>query len=402
MFKIQGIYFLANIIVSFIFLWGLPVGSYAIYFFCTSFTAITAVLCDLGLSQSLVNRSASMSNNRYGVISSYKSASLISGFYVFLPILGFIILYGVFGNSFSYIRENFYLVLLSIFIGAAQSQLQMLRSIFIGLRDNKMQAISYLSEAGVRMILSPLILYFSNASIALLINLLAIILTALTVLKISRFPKIENTPLIIESWALIKESFPLAPMQAYYIIQNQIPPFLIAYFGITTDLASYGALGRILIGFSFVSVVLATYLQPIFAKQDMLAVSIKRLWQISLSWTLISCTLILIGAYLPQMPLFVLGAQYSGLVDEVFFTILVGCVTVFGVIFYCMALSVANRNAQYLAIFPCMFLQLVTILSVDEFSVVNATLISLAPSIGYMVFQIAIGMHALFFLKKVK
>ncbi len=343
-----------------------------------------------------------MSNNRYGVISSYKSASLISGFYVFLPILGFIILYGVFGNSFSYIRENFYLVLLSIFIGAAQSQLQMLRSIFIGLRDNKMQAISYLSEAGVRMILSPLILYFSNASIALLINLLAIILTALTVLKISRFPKIENTPLIIESWALIKESFPLAPMQAYYIIQNQIPPFLIAYFGITTDLASYGALGRILIGFSFVSVVLATYLQPIFAKQDMLAVSIKRLWQISLSWTLISCTLILIGAYLPQMPLFVLGAQYSGLVDEVFFTILVGCVTVFGVIFYCMALSVANRNAQYLAIFPCMFLQLVTILSVDEFSVVNATLISLAPSIGYMVFQIAIGMHALFFLKKVK
>ena len=398
--KIQGFYFLTNIIVSFMLVWTLPIESYAIYFFCTSCSAVTAVLCDLGLSQSLVNRSASMSENKQNVVLSYQCASRVSAIYLIFPILGFVILYNVPGVSFPYIRDNLNLVFLSILIGAAQSQLQMIRSIFVGLSDNKMQAIGYLSEAGLRVILITLILFSPRASVALIINFIAIITTIIAVLKISGLNENKSSDLFVESVRLIKESVPLAPMQAYYIVQNQIPPFLIAYFGITTGLASYGALGRILIGFSFVSIVLTTYLQPIFAKQKLLMTSIKRLWQVLLSWTLISVMLISIAAYFPHVVLFVLGKQYGGLNVEVFLTILVGCVTVYGVIFYCAALSFANRNMQYLAIFPCIFLQLLAIACVDEISVTNAILISLAPYTGYMIFQFAIGVRALIFLKK--
>jgi O-antigen/teichoic acid export membrane protein len=392
---IQGFYFLANVIVSFVLLWALPIDAYAIYFFCTGCTAITAVMCDLGLSQCLVNHSSAFSQNKSKVIQLYNSAVRVSAVYSIISAALFLILFFAIGSSFSYLENNTSLIALSIFIGAMQSQLQIIRSVFIGLRDERMQAIVYLLEAGARLMLCPIIFYFSIPSVALLINLIAIIFALLAIFKIHKKLEIINLNFMSAFRAILKESIPLAPMQAYYIIQNQIPPFLIAYYGVSSDLASYGALGRILIGFSFVSIVLATYLQPIFAKKDMVQKSINLFWKTLLYWTLLSSIFLSVAHYFPEILLAILGEDYDSLTEEVFFTILVGCVTVYGVIFYCMALSFADRNSQYIAIFPCMFLQITTILSVDEFSVLNATIISLAPSLAYTVFQLIIGIRAL-------
>ncbi|MBF9040355.1 hypothetical protein LSUCC0387_05545 [Rhodobacterales bacterium LSUCC0387] len=398
---IQGFYFLANVIVSFVLLWALPIDAYAIYFFCTGCTAITAVMCDLGLSQSLVNHSSAFSQNKSKVIQLYNSACRVSVVYSIIPAVIFLILYVTIGSSFSYLVNNASLIFLSVFVGVMQSQLQIIRSVFIGLRDERMQAIVYLIEAGTRLMLCPIIFYLSTPSAALLINLIAIMVALSVILKITKILEIIDFNFVNTGRATIKESIPLAPMQAYYIIQNQIPPFLIAYYGVSSDLASYGALGRILIGFSFVSIVLATYLQPIFAKKDMVQKSINLFWRTLLYWTLLSSIFLSVAHYFPEILLAILGEDYDSLTEEVFFTILIGCVTVYGVIFYCMALSFADRNSQYLAIFPCMFLQIATILSVDEFSVLNATIISLAPSLAYMVFQLIIGIRALIVPKNI-
>lgn len=394
-FAIQGFYFLANVIVSFVLLWALPVDAYALYFFCTGCTAITAVICDLGLSQSLVNYSSTFSQNKSKIIQLYNSAVRVSVVYSIVSAAVFLLLLFAIGSSFPYLANNKSLISLSVFIGAIQSQLQIVRSVFIGLRDERMQAIVYMIEAGTRLMLCPIIFYVSTPILALFINLIAIILALSVILKMSKFFEIINFNFASAWKATIKESIPLAPMQAYYIIQNQIPPFLIAYYGISSDLASYGALGRILIGFSFISIVLATYLQPIFAKQDMVQKSINLFRRALVYWTLLSSIFLLVAYYFPGILLAILGEGYDSLTSEVFFTILVGCVTVYGVIFYCLALSFADRKVQYVAIFPCMSLQIATILSVDEFSVLNATIISLVPSVAYMVFQLIIGMRAL-------
>ncbi|MBD2093926.1 polysaccharide biosynthesis protein [Trichocoleus sp. FACHB-591] len=107
------------------------------------------------------------------------------------------------------------------------------------------------------------------------------------------------------------------PLGIFYCFQGQITILLISLLGSTENIAEVGALGRLGAIFAVISAVMTNVLIPSFSRCQTIEIMYHRYWQIIGALFLFGISLIGITALFPDKMLWVLGAKYSYLKNEV-------------------------------------------------------------------------------------
>ena len=169
-----------------------------------------------------------------------------------------------------------------------------------------------------------------DAAIACLINLVAAIVyylllaRALDVDVDRRAGAGEHVP------AIRRHVGRLAPNAIYFVVSSQLAVWLIGIFGSAERVAEVGALGRLAALFSLVAAVSATLVLPYFARRDAPAELIPVFVGINLFFA--GLLLVLAGAAtaFPDAILWVLGASYGGLRDELVWMVVATTLSAWG------------------------------------------------------------------------
>jgi O-antigen/teichoic acid export membrane protein len=114
---------------------------------------------------------------------------------------------------------------------------------------------------------------------------------------------------------IVKRTLPGA---IYYCLSGQITVWLISIFGSTESIAQVGALSRLAMLLTLVSVVLGTLFEPRFARlPNNKRIIISRLFQIQGALFLLSFLIVFFVWLFPHQVLSILGKGYAGLTTEV-------------------------------------------------------------------------------------
>lgn len=158
-------------------------------------------------------------------------------------------------------------------------------------------------------------------------------------------------PDITERTEILKLVRRTMPGLIYYCVSGQITIWILSLFGNTTSMAQIGALGRISMLLSIVSVLISTILTPRFARlpnnRDILS---KRFLQMFLI-VLIFCFLFILAVYLlSSQILWVLGESYSNLNLDLIFSIIGSC------IFYCAGFIYSLTSCRGFVLSPYIYI----------------------------------------------
>jgi O-antigen/teichoic acid export membrane protein len=122
------------------------------------------------------------------------------------------------------------------------------------------------------------------------------------------------------------------PGSIYYCISGQLTIWIISVAGSTNSLSEIGALGRLSMLFAIFSVMFATLMGPRFARMPYLRKAIiKRFIEIQALLLLLSIILIALFYVFSDPLLWILGARFKGLNNEVLFIAISGSVTLLNV-----------------------------------------------------------------------
>ena len=113
-----------------------------------------------------------------------------------------------------------------------------------------------------------------------------------------------------------------APLTIFYCIQGQILVGIVSIFGSKERVAEIGALGRFGMIFAVIASVINGVIVPRFARCQEPAVLRRRYWQTVTGFALLAGALVSITALFPKLLLWVLGAKYASLENEVWLMML--------------------------------------------------------------------------------
>lgn len=131
------------------------------------------------------------------------------------------------------------------------------------------------------------------------------------------------------------------PGTIYYCISGQITIFLISIFGSTHSIAQAGALSRISMFLTVVTVVINTLIVPRFAKiLDNPRLILNRFIQIQIILLIISATIVGLVWIFPSQILWVLGENYSNLKLEILLNIMASCISLIAGV--CFSLNISR------------------------------------------------------------
>lgn len=116
--------------------------------------------------------------------------------------------------------------------------------------------------------------------------------------------------------ALRRQVWQQAPNAIYYVLSSQIAVWLIGIFGSAERVAEVGALGRLGALFSLIGAVSATLVLPYFARRESGAELSSGLVAINGFFALLLASLLALAWTVPEVLLWVLGAHYAGLHNE--------------------------------------------------------------------------------------
>lgn len=127
-----------------------------------------------------------------------------------------------------------------------------------------------------------------------------------------------------------------APNSVYYCLSAQITIWLVGWFGGAERVAEVGALGRLALLFSLIGAVLASIVQPYFARPRSAAELRQGFHVLNLGFAALTAALVAFAVALPQALLWVLGERYAGLRAEAPWMVAAGCLAAWSGAVYSM------------------------------------------------------------------
>lgn len=119
----------------------------------------------------------------------------------------------------------------------------------------------------------------------------------------------------------------LLPGSIFFCVSGQITIWLISFFGNTTSVAQIGALGRLGMTLSVVSVLLSTLVIPRFARlPDEKGLLLKKILQLQLGLFAIGLMIMVVVFLFPSQILWVLGKEYRNLQSELILSMAGNCI----------------------------------------------------------------------------
>jgi len=132
-----------------------------------------------------------------------------------------------------------------------------------------------------------------------------------------------------------------APLTIFYCLQSQIIVWLISIFGSTQRVAEIGALGRFSMIFAVMTAVINGIVVPRFARcQDRRTLK-RRYIQVVVGVVMLTGSLAALGAIFPRALLWVLGAKYASLENEVWLMMTSASLAATGATLYALNFSKA-------------------------------------------------------------
>ena len=114
-------------------------------------------------------------------------------------------------------------------------------------------------------------------------------------------------------WDFIRRQ---APNCVYYCAMGQISVWLVGLFGSVERVAEVGALGRLAALFTVIGAVLGAMVVPYFARATSAREMVSAFLALNGFFALLSAALVAASLVFPHALLWILGKQYSGLVNE--------------------------------------------------------------------------------------
>ena len=181
---------------------------------------------------------------------------------------------------------------------------------------------------------------------------------------------------------------PLVPLTVFYALQGQLGIFLIAWFGQAQQVAEVTALGRLGQIFAFLSALFGMLVMPLFARLDAAAFTPRYRWVVAA--TLLTTVALSGAAFLvPEPLLWLLGARYQHLLQEVPYIVLAGALGFAGGALW--SIRAARKwvfwraTAVYIA--SVLATQLVFIATVDLSATMNVVLMGVATNFAGLLAQ---------------
>lgn len=122
----------------------------------------------------------------------------------------------------------------------------------------------------------------------------------------------------------------ILPESIFYCLSSQITIWLLSIFGSTNSIAQIGALGRLAMVISLISVLFSTLITPRFARlESNYNLLLRRYWQSLLLVLIVLLGVITIVYLIPNQILWILGSDYTDLQQEVVLAVIGSCLSIF-------------------------------------------------------------------------
>lgn len=316
----------------------LPVQEYALYTLANTMLGTMTVLSDGGISTGVMAQGGKVwqDKEKLGVVLAtgldLRKKFAIASLLVSVPILFYLLVH----NNASWLT--------AVLITAA-----LIPAFYAALSDSLLEIVPKLHQSILplqknqvavgtgRLVLTALTMFaFPWAFIAVLAAGLPRILGNLQLRKIS-YGFADNSQqsdkeVRVEILALVKR---IMPTSIYYCVSGQITIWLISIFGNTTSVAQLGALGRLSVLLSLLSVIVATLVVPRYAKlPSSKHLLLVRFIQI-IGLLIIFLSIIIVLVYLFPTPiLWILGDAYKELPFELLLSVTGSCIALLSGISY--------------------------------------------------------------------
>jgi len=352
----QGLVQALTLVVGLLLLRVLPMEQYALYTIAGLLLTVVSLGSDFGLGQAIVSLGAGRRDDRSYIGALWQAARRISA--RLFPLTALVVLGGairMFHGQAWPLHTQAACVVLVLSIGLVQINTSLGRSVFNMHHD--VSAIFYTGgvEALTRLVLVVACMAWPFAVTALTANLVGATAASIVATRRTRsLLDVRAAPNATHRDALSSFVMPIVPMAIYTLLQGQIAIFMLSVGGYTHAIAEVGALSRLSQAFTVLMMLNPFLVQPVFAR-----IASDRDFQAKLAPVvaalIVLCAVGLTSAYAaPQWWLFLLGANYAGLAQELPITIGTALMTVVGGTLYTVVIARGETRGQSLWVLPCL------------------------------------------------
>lgn len=292
---------------------------YGHYTLAMSMVGLASVLLDLGLSTAVLAQGGPLHDDPGALGGLVADAFVIQRL---LMLLGALVLAPVFGAMFMQqgLAWPEMLVLAALALGCGAFNVHNAVSMsLVRLRGDL--AMQQRTDVGLNAARTLLVLaaglIWLDARVAVVLNLAAAV-AVFALLKSYLATHVDRSAVSAGEhsaalWDFIRRQ---APNSIYYCVLGQISVWLVGLFGSVERVAEVGALGRLAALLTIIGAVLGATLVPYFAKASSVREMASAFVALNGFFALLSVVLVAASLVAPHPMLWILGKQYSGLVNE--------------------------------------------------------------------------------------
>jgi len=384
----QAILKLSMLLIGLTLVRVLNVSDYALYSLMTGLLGVAAVLSNSAVSTAFITlvsrKEEKLGDYFYSAINLRQLFFLVSSLLVItMALFSYNKIWGksLYGICLSIVLITNYITLYSLIF----------QSYLFTKENTRVLNKTVITSCVTRLILILLLsLIWRNVAGVLAINLAGYIIEFFLLKKNTNLfllPQPTNENLVSGKKEIINFITPIVPNTIYFAFRPQVSIFLLAFYGATYSLASLGALSRISLIISSLSVIFPFYVQPQLAKCKTRKEFIFHLFVILGAFFLITLILALSVLLYPKLWLLLLGSKYSGLGEDVVYAVITPCITLFVGIFFTAIMAIGNNKSLYFESILSLIFQIVFLsLYANHFTLNKALIMSILSEILSMSF----------------
>ncbi|RYY69593.1 MAG: polysaccharide biosynthesis protein [Chitinophagaceae bacterium] len=321
----------------------LPQSEYALYTLANTMMGTLTILADGGISAGVMALGGKQwqDKKRLGVILvtglELRKKFAVGSFLISMPILLYLLLH----NNASWINAIFILVsvAMAFFITLSTNLLEVplkLKQDILPLQKNLIQA-----NLGRFLMIVSMVVIFPFSFFAILGNALPRLWSNYKLRKLSAvYADWEQPSDVFVKKELLGFVRKVIPGSVYFCLSGQITIWLISIFGTITSLASVGALSRLTIALTLISVLFSTLVVPRYARiPSQSPILLIRFLQAFLSLVVVCLLIIGFTLIFSNELLWILGPEYSSLQKELVLSVSAGCIGLLSGLVYNLSLS---------------------------------------------------------------
>ena len=377
----QAVFQLAMLVSGLIIVRHLGVGDYALYTLANMLIGFGTVASDLGLSNALVTFGTKLLK-RGDTLGGLYAAALRMRRTLFLATITVMCVLTYFLYRPEWTLEA-YLIVLTLVVASnyVQITIQLRKSIHNIHQDASTLSTATSASSLVRVVLITIVCALGAGVIVVIaVNLIAYLLEQYILGKLGHWPvSAEKSGIRSAKTSLYKFILPTIPNRIYFMLQSQIGLLLLSVMGITREMAELGALGRLNMVLTFITILNPFLIQPRLAAIDERQLYLRTFATIVFVVSCMMAVAVITSAWLPSIWLLLIGPKYYHLSAEVHLTVLGGAVFVLGAVVSTATMALGNMSRQYFVAIAGLGAQVIYFLTLSgPFHLYNALMINIA------------------------